>query len=854
MARQEYQLSVGNPQLTVSLERFTAAWVYVDNPTASWVYLHRGGTSLPTALNADFAIQPGTAKVLTVGGKDFAALLANPTAIPSTQTAGLAGASVVVLFGDNTESPPSIGSLNYNSLGMSELQSTASWTTGASDVLYGPFDLETWGGFVCFVTQSSIAPASIKAQYSDDNVTWYTAQQYALFTGLATTIIFPRSNRYARVALGSPATGVGATGTIQVRAVSEVITQAKYSTTSSGASSGLYTLGNGASQTQVIYTQGIPGIQFLFDGIASAGVINITVSGSQDGSNYHAIERFNLKCSQSAQQLWSIAQPPPYIAVSVQNQTGGTINAPLFFIPCDPEPESGLYLLNQILGTPTDAVGAGTLYGQLQSIALNTTGPLVVANIGATTDTTNASGQGTVIAELHELLNALTQGGSLHGAVDTANATSLLGQLRQIAGVAGVGGATGGALDGPQTVGNTTSSLLGQLKNLVAVAGYGGSVAAAVDTANATSLIGQLRQIAGISGSGANTGGTLDGPQAVSNTTSSLLGQLKNLTAVMGYGGFVAAAVDGAGSTSVIGQLRAIKADDDNISAQSNAIATSTNNIDSKSTSIVTNTTNTATNTLSISNATGLSTDPLGTNTIMGQLKSVANNTNNTAGAAANAAIGIGTTADPPSSHTIIGLLNNIADVLAYGGSANPTLDTSAGASLLASMRQTAALLGQIGNASAPDAAGATSILGQLKSIKSDADLLVTQTGSISQIGTNTTLRGGLATGGAQAVVAATWTSTGINIGTSAYITAVSISHNFMVAGPAATWAQIAIGYGSNAALSSLIATGEIFTGVPLTIHFTGEGVRGFNVGSTDRIWVYCSNAATVGFTVFYTF
>jgi hypothetical protein len=134
-----------------------------------------------------------------------------------------------------------------------------------------------------------------------------------------------------------------------------------------------------------------------------------------------------------------------------------------------------------------DAAGAASVLGQLRGIA---TSVLNAPYIGTPTDIVNASYQGTVIAELHEILNALIQGGALHGSVDAAGAASVLGQLRSIAGSDSTTATnTGTIATNTGTIATNTSTIA---TNTGTIATNTGTIATNTTRNGATMLVGAL--------------------------------------------------------------------------------------------------------------------------------------------------------------------------------------------------------------------------------------------------------------------------------------------------------------------------------------------------------------------------
>jgi hypothetical protein len=373
---------------------------------------------------------------------------------------------------------------------------------------------------------ASAAQGTVVYQTSADQASWDSAGEWPLYPSTTMELGLPRFARYARVLIrAAPVLGGTVSGGAYARATLAEVLQT-------------YAVSSATAQTSFAGSQNVPAnitlysrnlamldLAMLFTAIQAGSVVQ--VSGSNDGMNYAQLYLDSVPVAGRWQR--TVEYPLAFLNITVSNsagaaQTTGTLFYRPGFVPAPPQ------YLGQVpvyasdgslvaLGSTSDVAGTGTAIGQLKTIA--SASSVNVANIGTQTDTVNASYQGTVIAELHEILNALIQGGALHGSVDGAGAGSVLGQLRSIAASVLNAPNIGTPIDFVNA--SYQGTVIAELHEILNALIQGGALHGSVDAAGAASVVGQLRSIAASDSTIAtNTGATATNTGTIAANTGTI--------------------------------------------------------------------------------------------------------------------------------------------------------------------------------------------------------------------------------------------------------------------------------------------------------------------------------------------
>jgi hypothetical protein len=357
---------------------------------------------------------------------------------------------------------------------------------------------------------ATAAQATAVYQTSADQASWDSAGEWPLYPGTTMQLGLPRFARYGRVLIQTPpGLGGSISGGAYARATLAEVLQT-YAVSSATARQSFAGSQNVPANI-VLYSRNLAVLDLAMAFTALQTGTFVQISGSYDGITYTQLYLDTVPGTGRWQR--TVEYPLAFLNITVSNGAGaaqstGTLFYRAGFVPAPPQ------YLGQVpvyasdgslvaLGSTSDVAGAATAIGQLKTIA--NASSVNVANIGTPSDIVNASYQGTVIAELHEILNALIQGGALHGSVDGAGAASVLGQLRSIA----TSVLNAPNIGTPSDIVNPSyeGTVIAELRELLNALIQGGALHGSVDGAGAASVLGQLRSIAASDSTiAANTG------------------------------------------------------------------------------------------------------------------------------------------------------------------------------------------------------------------------------------------------------------------------------------------------------------------------------------------------------------
>lgn len=101
-----YKLTAAAPATNISVS-FPSAWIFIDNPTSSPIYVRLGGTDTPTVSSADLIVPASSTEVVPTTARDFAFIFEDPLVIGL----GSIYVSATIMVGNVGEIAPSFGTI-----------------------------------------------------------------------------------------------------------------------------------------------------------------------------------------------------------------------------------------------------------------------------------------------------------------------------------------------------------------------------------------------------------------------------------------------------------------------------------------------------------------------------------------------------------------------------------------------------------------------------------------------------------------------------------------------------------------------------------------------------------------------
>lgn len=398
--------------------------MYNNNPVP--LYVRLGSEEIPNEKNYDIAVPPNYIMAISVNSNQFGFRLGSSNVVVSQIT----GNTVIEATID--EEPPSLGGVPISQASLSTADLLNGIAIFAGTTIYGPFNINQWGGIIVNVIPNSTSGQGvIQIDISDDGTTFTPYQTWAFWPNIPATILVPRVSQFAKVTLntttivGEPAIG----GKASIRGSLTEITVPSYTPQGTAIAKNWAIAASGSQQFSFV-TVGLPAVSIA--GIATAGtgvnaIVQLLVEASSDNVNWRQVTQRRQYMSQGITLYRSFGNLALFMRVTIFEVSGvspsnGTLN---LSIPANPDTAAILNTIYQTLGDTSNPnpVGASEdIYHELDTIRQS--------NAAISTNTSNinlniVNGTNPKLDTLHTDLNTVnTNLGTLHA--DSVNVNNSL--------------------------------------------------------------------------------------------------------------------------------------------------------------------------------------------------------------------------------------------------------------------------------------------------------------------------------------------------------------------------------------------------------------------------------------------
>lgn len=381
-------LTAANRTGTISYDRTLEFLVlYNNNPVP--LYVRLGSPEIPNEFNYDISVPPNYIMAISVNSQQFGFRLGSASVVTTLIT----GISVVEATID--EQPPSLGGVPINNASLS----TADLLNGVplfnGPTLYGPFNINQWGGLIINVIPSATSGQGvIQIDVSADGTTWIPYQTWAFWQNIPATILTPRVSQFARITLnataiiGEPAIA----GNVSIRGSLAEITTPSYTPQGTSIVKTYALAASGSAQYQFV-TTGIPAVSIAAIATAGTGAsaaITLLIEASSDLINWRQVTFRTQRMSTGITLYRAVGKLDLFMRVTIFEVGGiSAANGSVYLsIPDTADTGAILNTIQQSLGD----IGAPTntnqdVYHELDNVRLN----IGITNTTLGTTNTNLS-------------------------------------------------------------------------------------------------------------------------------------------------------------------------------------------------------------------------------------------------------------------------------------------------------------------------------------------------------------------------------------------------------------------------------------------------------------------------------